>query len=324
MAMLQPHFDARGDDSPITRSAADWQPPWTVRALGVVVAIVAISGDLVAVGIAFGGFRGPGTSFYLMYVALTFITSAVVGPPSPLLYLMCAAWFTSGFGLLTVWLGLGGGRLYVRLLVMGMISAILVLVVGKGHWSAGAFALSVLFPAAGAAPFGLLYIMGFELASAADARASGGGGAALGRGQFSLRQLFGWTVAATLVASLARFATISPGDAVLFGVWAATFSLISIGAVFATLLPGGPEAVVLRAVMLYPAAVLAAGFAAALLVGAARAGINVEGIWHLAFTMLMHVLLMGLVLLLYRRLGYRLRRRESLAEIATTSKPSAS
>jgi len=267
------------------------------KLLGIVVAVVAVIGDFFIYGI---------------------------GPPvlvARLLIPMCIAWLTSGLGLLTVWLGIGGGRLYLRLLVIGVIGAITVLLVGKGTWSVEAFAGFVLFLAAGALPFGLLYIVGLELMSAEAARHSGGARAELRGGQFSLRQLFGWTVAATLVASVARFAKIEPRDGLVFGVMAGTFSLIAVGAVCAALLPGRNQTVAIRIAILSASAIMLTIGVTVLFSGAPPRD---EEISYLALTSLVHVWFMSFVLLLYRRLGYRLRRRGLPGEMATADKPSAS
>jgi hypothetical protein len=269
--------------------------------LGIAVAVVEVVGDLIIYGV--GRWNGPPIH------------------PVPLVIAMCIAWFMSGLGLLTVWLGIGGGRLYLRLLVIGVIAVILILVVGEGNWSAEAFACFVLFLAAGAMPFGLSYIVGLELVSAEAAKITGGAGEELRGGQFSLRQLFGWTVAATLVASVARFAKIEPRAGAIFGVTATIFSFIALGAVCAALLPGRTEAVVLRIVILCLSAVMLADGAATLI---ARAPTRAEDFAYLSFTTLMHTSLVSFTLLLYRRLGYRLRRRGSRRESATTNKPSAS
>ena len=81
-------------------------------------------------------------------------------------------------------------------------------------------------------PFGLLYLAGFEFASAEVMQFSAKGGSELRRGQVSLGQLFAWTVAAAvLVASVARFAKLGPREVMSSAISVATFSSIAMGAV---------------------------------------------------------------------------------------------
>ena len=95
---------------------------------GLIVASIAIGGDLLIFGIE--------TTFHWRGGEPAFVT------------VLFMAWITAGLGLLTVWLGIGGGRLYLRLLVIGAIGAITILILGQGTWSVQAFAGFVLFLAA--------------------------------------------------------------------------------------------------------------------------------------------------------------------------------
>ncbi len=297
--MLQPPNEYRLPDRTPRIARTDSVTPGLLW--GLIVASIAIGGDLLIYGIE--------TTFHWR------------GGEPALVTVMFMSWITAGLGLLTVWLGIGGGRLYLRLLVIGAIGAITVLILGRGTWSAQGFAGFVLFLAAGALPFGLLYLAGFEFASAEVVRLSTTGGADLRRGQVSLGQLFGWTVAAALVASVARFAKLGPREAMSSAISVATFSTIAVGAVCAALMPGRRDMVVLRTIILGASTMLLICGGAVVLFGMPP---DIEDLFYLALGSLVHVSLMSFVLLLYRRLGYRLRRRGSPGEMATADKPLAS
>jgi hypothetical protein len=299
--MLQPPDEYRLPERPPRIVRTDSATPMSDGLmLGIAVAVIAVVGALFIFGV--------GTMDHRIREPV-FITVIFI------------AWVAAGFGLLTVWLGIGGGRLYLGLLVVGAIGAITILIVGRGTWSVEAFAYFVLFLAAGALPFGLLYLAGFEFASSEVVRFSAKATMELRRGQVSLGQLFGWTVAAALVASVARFAKLDPRDAMPSAISVATFSSIAVGAVCATLMPGRREMVVLRIIILGASTMLLIGGGAVVLFGMPP---DVADLFYLALGSLAHVSLIGFVLLLYRRLGYRLRRRGLPIEISTTGKPSAS
>jgi hypothetical protein len=178
----------------------------------------------------------------------------------------------------------------------------------------------VLFLAGGAAPFGLLYLAGFELMRV-DAMQPLAEEAKLRRGQFSLRQLFGWTVAATLLASVARFAPLALREWIPVAIASATFSLIAVGVVCAALMPRGGKMLAIRFIILGASAVMLTGGVAVITSGGRG---RFEDFAYLAVGSLMHVFLMCIVLWGYRHLGYRLQRRERLGAVATNTNASAS
>ena len=253
--------------------------------LGIAIAVVAVAGNCIVYGI------GSGREFRLFN--------------SPIFFIPATAWVTSSLGLFAIWLGIGRGWLFLRLLVVGAVAAILVLIFGGG-WHAEAFADFVLFLVAAALPFGLLYIFGFHVQHIKQMQDAAVSHRQLRKGQFSLQQLLGWSVAATLVASVGRFAQIGPREWVGFGVTTGIFSCIAVGAVCAALLPGQPATVVIRLCILGGSTIGLTCATVILMSGRGPGG--ADELAYLAFGSLAHVSLMSLALLLFRRLGYRLQR----------------
>jgi Na+/melibiose symporter-like transporter len=93
-----------------------------------------------------------------------------------------------------------------------------------------------------------------------------------------------------------------------------------VGAVCATLMPGRNQTVAIRVAILCASTIM-------LIIGVvilfSRAPARDEEVSYLALTSLVHVCFMSFVLLLYRRLGYRLRRRGGPVDTVTNNSASA-
>jgi hypothetical protein len=249
--------------------------------LGVVVALVAVVGE----------FLLSRTSFWER--------------GGDLVFCVAVAWFGASMGLLSVWLGIGPGRLYLRLLVVGAFLAIAeaILVPIGGSWESAIFAGMALFVVGASAPFGLLWLAGFRTISPASGEAANSSRLDVRRAQVSLRQLFGWTLAAAMVASVAELA--QPESFFSTVLLDGLFSFINCGLVLAVLVPASARVAtrcVSLAVALVPLAALG------LLKLTSNGIFNAEAAIVTIGTSLVYVGLMCLVLLPYRRLGYRYRR----------------
>ena len=293
--MLPPWHESPSDleKQPPPQPARPVSPQTDGRAAGIMVAVVALLGDLALYGIGRGA----------------------RGEIPELLMTLVVAWYTSGLGLLAVWLGLGGGPVYLRLLVAAIPGAILILLLDEGRWHVEAFAGLSVFLVAVAVPFGVLRMFGFELRILRPYETATDVDQELGRGQFSLRQMFGWTVAASLVASISRFIEFPRREWVAFSVTPAVFSLISLAAVCAALMPrnGGVGRWVIP--LCVSTMLLTCGTAVAL-AGMPRG--DSSPLFYLAAASVLHVLLIFGVLMIFRTMDYRLVRRAS-APITTAA-----
>ena len=216
------------------------------------------------------------------------------------------AWQSGAFGLLSIWLGMGRGPLCVRVvLVGGAVAAIEYLVcryfAPGTYWSGAAFADTVLEVAVVAVPFGLLRLFGFELWSSNFVRFVAERKPEFRSGQFSLRQLFDSTVSAAIVAAIARFAEFSHPRLLIAA--AAVYCLGSLGPACAAWMPRRTKVAV---GLLFCCAAIVSGVAAGFEIFTDKESTLVVAI---AISAAFHVLFLSFVLLLYRRLGYRIRRR---------------
>lgn len=280
------------DEPPVDRSPpaavqTNLRPPvhrWLSAGLplGLTVAIVAALGDRVA--------------FYVMH------ESAFHHPP--LLDAGALAWTTASMSLLAVWLGLGAARVYLRLLVVGAATALLTFMADEGDFRGWQFAEVSLVVVAAAIPFGLLYICGFGLVNVRAGCNAGGADGRLLRGQISLRQLFGWTIAAAMVASVARLERNEPLDWLQLAITSVVFATAAIGAGSATLMPVRKNTLKLCLAILGGCTL---GLAALLSLLMGFSG-GPES-FLLGLALIEHVALLSGVLLLFRRLGFRLQRR---------------
>jgi len=282
--MLPPPLENSSPNAKPDKAALDWQPPADGIGLGAVVAIIAAIGDLiVTAGIGHG--RGE--------------------PPPIVVIIGCIIWVSASVGLLAIWLGLGGGPVWLRLLIVGATAALGTVVATEGRWEPEGFAVLALFVVAIALPFGVVRALGFKMGRIDVAKPDAGAGSGLRRGQFSLRQLFGWTVAAAMVASVARFVPPMAEELVVAGIWAMVGSVVFAGTAIAIFAPRRIATVALGLGALCFTVGSATGGASILLsAGRVTAGEFAAMVAATVGT----VLLTGFTLLLFRRLGYRLQR----------------
>jgi hypothetical protein len=214
---------------------------------------------------------------------------------------LCISWFLASAGLLVIWLGLGGWRLYIRLLIVGAAAAVAELAGDHGHLDVQGFGKAFVIVALAALPFGLIYLLGYELAPSTGLL---GGEAAPCARQVSLKQLFAWSACAAIVACVARFVDITE----LFGcaIAAAILSLICVALVLASLsiLPNG--LVVFAVIVISVAAIISAVVADNLIADLRLIG---DRDFLIATIALGPMTLISGVLLIYRAIGYRVRRR---------------
>ncbi len=257
-------------------------PGLSGRALGLTVAAIAGTGDLC-----------------ILYVA-----SHAEREPAVFVILLSAAWIMAQFGLLSTWLGLGGGPLCLRLLIAAPPVAAAANCLNPNGLESGTFADMAIFLVVGAVPFGLIYLLGYHMSREVAAAAPADGLEKYRSRQISLRQLFGWTVAVALVASVARYSSIQPRELFELGALSLVFFSISAGAVLATLFPKEAALVGIMLVLIE--------FATAILTVAVAQIVGMRGSGDVGPTVIvamMHVAIMSGVLLGFRAIGYRLRRR---------------
>ena len=246
------------------------------------------------------------------------------------------AWFIASLGLLSVWLGVGRGPLFVRLLIVGAIGGIAAFFIPNmlfsrpTEWHFENFDGVVLVVVTCALPFGLLNLAGFRLQhDDADSSGRENRGAALKAGQFSIGQLFGWTAAAAILAGLARVAQFSLHTWILLGLSAPICCSAAVGTVCTALAARRTWACLL-------CLLLSDAFAVALSGGFGIFDLYTRG-EHLTLLLflersqfaaqiaLAHAVLLNVVFLLYRRLGYRYTRQalqaNSSRQKATTELP---
>lgn len=273
--------DAAADAVATNRPLQD-RPQLSGRTLGLAVTAVAGAGDLCILGL---------------------ITHAEREPPI-FVILVISAWITAQFGLLSTWLGLGGGPLWLRLLIAAPLAAVASQRLTPNGLDISTFANMTLLLVGGAVPFGLIYLLGYHLSREATTGAPADGLEKYRSRQISLRQLFGWTVAAALVASVARYSSIRLGDLLGIGLLSLGFFSICAGAVLATLLPKESSVVGAWLVLLG----IATGMGTVLVMQL----MGISSSTDVALTVVvavLHVAIMSGVLLVFRAIGYRLRRR---------------
>jgi hypothetical protein len=300
--MFQPPHEFPLDRGAKIRLAAGTKAMSDAVMLGTIAGAIAALGDLVILGAVFADPR--------------VVNSALIG-------WICVAWFSGSLGLLTLWFGLGRDGLYFRLLLaaLGALFLLISIWAGRRNWEVVLIARSLLSLVAAAAPFSLLRLAGFQFAYAGAPRSPGNGSTNARRRQFSLRELFAWTIVAALLARAASVAHLAPREWMALAGAPAVFSLIAIGAVGVTSLPGGGTMVAIGLEILCGIVMLAARGFAILFLDMRRTDDDLIG---LVFASLGHVLLISFVLLLYRRLGYRLWRRGWHGHNVPTNNASAS
>jgi hypothetical protein len=278
----------------------DQEPPFDLlspadgRTLAMSITLLAFLGGLVLIAAVFataGGHRELG---------------------SPLAGLACSVWMISAGSLIGVRIGLGNDPLYIRLGAVGFPCAVLMLFPSIAQ---GVAAIAVYFMAV-ALPLFILRFFGFEF-KVRDADYLVECSQPL-EFQFSIKQLLAWTVVASVVAMFVRFSgviqptNVSWPETIQAGVFDATFSASGLASVCATLMPNTKR--------LAAAAVLSASVFAALLgCGATMAvcsatvrparGYRLEDFAFAGGGLACHALLISVVLLAFRGLGYRLWRR---------------
>ena len=273
--------------------------------------------DAAADGVRAGEFSpdGPSLSGRTLGLAVTAVAGAgdlcIFGlmahnehEPPIFVIVLAIAWIWAQLGLLSIWLGLGGGPLWLRLLIAAPLVAAASQRLTPSGLDAETFADMALLLVGAAAPFGLIYLLGFQLSRESAAVATADGLEKYRSRQISLRQLFGWTVAAALVASVARYSSIPLAGLLDAGALALAFSLLSVGAVLATLLPKEAALVGIMFVLIE--------FATAILTVAVAQLVGMRESSEIAPTVIaamIHVAMMSGVLLGFRAIGYRLRRR---------------
>lgn len=270
---------------PKYKSPARWQPTNGLM-VGMAVALFAVVGDA------------------LIAIYELFFRSLVLD--SPILLVAFGIWQTAQLALLSIWVGLGGGKLWVRLLICAAAVALAMLATNEGNWRMGEYVGFALLVALGALPFGAMYLAGYHVESDEEYLAGYRDDEPLRRGQISLRQLFGWTVAATLVAGLARFMPEMPRSAITVAVLSAVLAVTDTAMVFSIFAPRRLQAVAVL-LILVTAVTTAMILGASMLLSAGRVGGGEALI--ATYMSAAHIGLTSGVLLLFRRLGYRLQRR---------------
>jgi hypothetical protein len=225
---------------------------------------------------------------------------------------ICLAYFSSMASLLAIWMALGNSPFAARLLLAMLPGAALGLLTLREELSN--LLLALVVPLASLPSFGFrslgYALVRFQAKSAAreapkDAR----------RLQFTLRHLFGLTAVAAIYAFVAR---ILGGEREVYGaavvVLVVVLSLSAGAAAWAVLGPGKPGVRLVSVVAM--TGVIASGLAAAFGFGPPDPEwIQPFGIWGA-----LHALIVGMELLLFREIGYRLVRRP-LAENVRAQAP---
>lgn len=236
-----------------------------------------------------------------------------------IIYLCVLVWLTASLALASIWLGIGKWPLYVRFPVALAACAVAPIferkysISGAG-WSFQGFVGCVLETVVCAAPFGLMYLVGYELHDPRKLRSATPNEHQAWINQFSIKQLLEWTVVAAVVLALGRAAQFSREGWTAIGMITPSLISASIGTVCMALAPRRTWASYLCLLLSGLFVVTTACVSKLFLVGPFGLPFTsverfIHFVWSECLWAIGHASLLTIVFLLYRRLGYRLRRR---------------
>ncbi len=242
-----------------------------------------------------------------------------------IIYLSVVAWLTATLALSSVWLGIGKWPLFVRFPIVFAGCAVAPIferkyAIPEVGWSFQGFVAILLEVVVCALPFGLMYLAGYELHDRQRLLATTPTERQIWVNQFCIGQLLEWMVVAAVVLALLRVARFSSHEWTSIGILTPILASASAGTVCMALMPRRNWASLLCLLLSGLFVVTIACTIKLILVR--RSGVPVESasesirfVWSELCWAVGHVAILTLVFLLYRRLGYRLRRRAAFQSL---------